>query len=91
VQSFSARVPLLTATSAFGISDWGEDAGVLLNSVIYTVRVTGQLVILLPGCFLKTFTDIFDIMFLSLLSYVLTFLFNTYCFYHRYFITFNKL
>jgi len=32
-------------------------------------------VILLPGCFLKTFIDI---MFLSLLYYVLTFLFNTY-------------
>ena len=35
-------------------------------------------VILLPGCFLKTFIDIIDIMFLSLLSYVLTFLFNMY-------------
>ena len=36
-------------------------------------------VILLPGCFLKTFIDIFDIMFLSLLFYVLTFPFNMYC------------
>jgi len=32
-------------------------------------------VILLPGCFSKTFTDI---MFFSLPSYVFTFLFNTY-------------
>ena len=36
-------------------------------------------VILLLECFLKTFIDSFDIMFLSLLSYVLTFLFNMYC------------
>jgi len=35
VQSFTARMPLLMATSA---SDYGEDAGVL-NSVIYTVSI----------------------------------------------------
>jgi len=35
VQSFTARVPLLTATSAFRLE--GEDAGVLLDSVIYIV------------------------------------------------------
>ena len=34
VQSFTARMPLLTAHSHYG-----EDAGVLLNSVIYTVSV----------------------------------------------------
>ena len=44
---------------------------------------------------LKMFINIFDIMFLSLLFYVLTSLFNTYSllfsFIDRYFITFNKL
>ena len=35
MQSFTARMPLLTATSAFRLE--GEDAGVLLDSVIYTV------------------------------------------------------
>jgi len=34
VQSFTALTPLLTETSAFG---YGEDAGVLINSVIYIV------------------------------------------------------
>jgi len=34
VQSFTARMPLLTATSAFRLE---EDAGVLLDSVIYIV------------------------------------------------------
>ena len=33
---FTARMPLLTATSAFGL---GRDARVLFNSVIYTVTV----------------------------------------------------
>jgi len=37
VQSFTARMPLLTATSAFGLGR--IDAGVLLNSVIYVVSV----------------------------------------------------
>jgi len=36
VLRFTARVPLLTATSAFGL---GRDARVLLDSVIYTVTV----------------------------------------------------
>jgi len=36
VQSFTACMLLLTATSAFRL---GEDAGVLLSSVIYTVSV----------------------------------------------------
>jgi len=35
VQTFTAHMPLLTATSAFGL---GEDAGVL-NSAIYTVFI----------------------------------------------------
>jgi len=48
VQSFTARMPLLTATSAFGLhcnyeeaveKTLGEDAVVLLNSVICTVSV----------------------------------------------------
>ena len=36
MQSFTVLMPLLTATSAFGL---GEDTGILLNSVIYTVSV----------------------------------------------------
>ena len=36
MQRFTARMPLLTATSAFGL---GRDARVLLDSVIYTVSV----------------------------------------------------
>jgi len=36
VQSFTARMPLLKATSAFGL---GRRHEVLLNSVIYTVSV----------------------------------------------------
>ena len=35
VQNFTARMPLLTATSAFGSE---EDVGVPLNSVVYTVK-----------------------------------------------------
>jgi len=34
VQSFTARMPLLTSTGALG-----EDAGVLLGGVIYTVSL----------------------------------------------------
>ena len=52
------------------------------NFKLTAVRIARLLnAILLPGCFLKTFIDIFDIMFLSLLSYALTFLFNMYCLY----------
>ena len=36
MQSFTACMPLLTASSHL---DYGEDAGVLLNSVIYIVSV----------------------------------------------------
>jgi len=36
VQSFTACMPLLTATNAFGL---GRRHGVLLNSVIHTVSV----------------------------------------------------
>jgi len=41
VQSFTARMPLLTATSAFGFG--GEHAGVHLNSVICIVSIPTQL------------------------------------------------
>ena len=34
MQSFTARMPLQLVHS-----DWGEDAGVLLSSVIYTVSI----------------------------------------------------
>jgi len=37
VQSFTPRMLLLTATSA---SDWGEDAGVHLNSVSVSLRLS---------------------------------------------------
>ena len=50
---------------------------IILSSPLRIARLLN--VILLPGCFLKTFIAIFDIMFSSLLSYVLTFLFNMYC------------
>ena len=50
---------------------------IILSSLLRIARLLN--VILLLGCLLKTFIDIFDIMFLSLLSYVLTFLFNMYC------------
>jgi len=50
---------------------------IILSSPLRTARLLN--VILLLGCLLKTFIDIFDIMFLSLLSYVLIFLFNMYC------------
>ena len=36
VQNFTARTLLLTTTSAFGL---GEDTGVVLNNIIYTVSV----------------------------------------------------
>ena len=49
---------------------------IILSSPLRTARLLN--VILLLGCLLKTFIDIFDIMFLSLLSYVLTLLFNMY-------------
>ena len=49
---------------------------IILSSPLRIARLLN--VTLLPGCFLKMFTDIFDIMFLSLLFYVLTFLFNMY-------------
>jgi len=39
VQSFIDRMPLLMATSAFGISVYGEDDEVFIYSVIYTVSV----------------------------------------------------
>ena len=49
---------------------------IILSSPLKMARLLN--VTLLPGCFLKMFIDIFDIMFLSLLFYVLTFLFNMY-------------
>ena len=50
---------------------------IILSSPLRIARLLN--VTLLLECFLKTFIDSIDIMFLSLLSYVLTFLFNMYC------------
>jgi len=64
------------------LEPWTQDIILGLDPIILSLPLTiARLlnVTLLPGCFLKTFIDIFDIMFLSFLFYVLTFLFNLYC------------
>ena len=55
-------MPLLTVTSAFGISDYGDNAGVLLNSVIYTLSIRGHLEFLMVNTHTHahTFNDPFS-------------------------------